>query len=358
MKWTNTGNLKSTEFNETLSYDETLGGTNLYTNGDFEFGNTYNFGKTLETADPQSGSYYITQDHYSGWQSGEYIPVDTSKSYNISVWVKTFERSAAGSLAGGHIGFACYDSSKRFIDLRNCGGVGNTILTRPANPGDTTIYIESSSSWYVGDDVTNHTYYFRHVQMFPPSHPEYGQPYRYTRIGYGDYNIIYRSLTQVSANEWQMTLENPIPDVGHELPAGTPISRGVAGGSYNYAFGNPYYPETWTNYQRTIPANNEVRNSDYRFRYDTAYIKFLILGNYNIRSQAAPLAKFGLDNIALVCVDDFQGNTSEYVAKAKQGADGKTYAQEFVEGTSADAAQLGLLSKDGQLTVNGEIIEE
>ena len=71
MKWTNTGNLKSTEFNETLSYDETLGGTNLYTNGDFEFGNTYNFGKTLETADPQSGSYYITQDHYGGWQSGE-----------------------------------------------------------------------------------------------------------------------------------------------------------------------------------------------------------------------------------------------------------------------------------------------
>ena len=80
--------------------------------------------------------------------------------------------------------------------------------------------------------------------------------------------------------------------------------------------------------------------------------------HYNIRSQAAPLAKFGLDNIALVCADDFQGNTSEYVAKAKQGADGKTYAQEFVEGTSADAAQLGLLSQDGQLTVNGEIIEE
>ena len=359
MKWTKTANLSVNQINETLSYDETLGGTNLYTNGNFEFGNTYNFGKTLETADPQSGSYYITQDHYSGWQSGEFVPVDTSKEYEISVWAKTFQRSAAGSLAGGHIGFACYDSSKRFIDLRNCGGVGNTVLTRPAKPGDTAIYIQSSNSWYVGDDVTNNTYYYRHVQMFPPSHPEYGQAWRYTRIGYGDYNIIYRSLIQISENEWEMTLESPLPNIGYELPAGMPVSRGVAGGSYNYAFGNPNYPETWTNYRTTIPAGVETRNSDSRFRYNTAYIKFLILGNYNIRNQSAPLAKFGLDNIALVCTSEFQGNDSNEVSKAKKGVDGTLYAQEFNElNTGAINGKLGGLSRSGEFTVNGEIIEE
>lgn len=356
MKWTNTGNLKSTEFNETLSYDETLGGTNLYTNGDFEFGNTYNFSKTLETADPQSGSYYITQDHYGGWQSGEMVPVDTSKNYNLSVWVKTFERSAEGSLAGGHIGFSCYDKNKKFIDLRNLGGVDPTYLTRDANPGDLELYV-SDPFWYTGEDVTNINSGLRCVLFFPADHPDYNVPHGYTRLGYGDIYIKYRAMVQ-EGSEWKITLEQPLPDLGASTPAGTPIDRGHWGGTYNYAFGAPYYPETWTNYQRTIPANVLVRNSDYRFRPGTAYIKFLILGNYNIRSQAAPLAKFGIDNIALVCADDFQGNTSEKAVKAKQGADGKTYAQEFVEGTSADAAQLGLLSQDGQLTVNGEIIEE
>jgi hypothetical protein len=34
-----------------------------------------------------------------------------------------------------------------------------------------------------------------------------------------------------------------MPNIGYATPAGTPISRGVAGGTYNYALGNPNYPE-------------------------------------------------------------------------------------------------------------------
>lgn len=359
MKWTNTANLSANQINETLSYDETLGRTNLYTNGNFEFGNTYNFSQSISTTDPQSGSYCILQNGYASWQSSEMVPVDVSKEYEISVWGKTVTRSSQGSLAGGHMGFAPYDSSHRFIDLRNCGGVGNTTLTRTANPGDTTIYVNSSSGWYVGSDVTNNTYYYRNVLFFPASHPEYGTPYYYTRIGYGDYNIYYTALVQLSANEWQMTLSAPLPDVGHALPSGTPISRGEAGGSYCYAHGNPNLPEQWTNYRTTIPANNAVRNSDNRFRPATAYIRFLILGNYNIRSQSGTLASFALDNIALACTTDFQGNESTSASKAVKSVDGTMFAQEFNELNSGNTnGQLGLLGKDGQLTVNGQIIEE
>lgn len=361
MKWTNTANLLATEINETLSYDETLGRTNLYTNGNFEFGNNYNFGGAeISSVDPHSGTYHLSQNNTNQWQSSEFVSVDTSKEYEISVWVKTASLSSQGSLAGGHIGFACYDSSYRFIDLRNCGGRGNTVLTRNTNPGDTTIYIESSSDWYVGDNVTANTWYFRHVLFFPASHPEYGQPWRYTRIGYGDYNIIYTGLVQVGANEWQMTLESPLPNIGYELPAGTPISRGVAGGTYNYAFGNPNYPTTWTNYRKIIPANTEVLNSDYRFRYNTAYIRFLILGNYNIRSQAAPYATFYIDDIALACTSEFQGNESNEATKAKKAVNGTMYAQEFNELNTGGPinGQIGVLGKDGKLTVNGEIIEQ
>lgn len=359
MKWTNTANLSANEIDETISYDETLGRTNLFTNGNFEFGTTYNFGKTLETTDPHSGTYYITQDHYSGWQSGEFVPVDTTREYQISVWAKTITRSAAGSLAGGHIGFSCYDSSKRFIDLRNCGGVGNTYLTRAASPGDTKIYIQSDSSWITGSDVTNHTYYYRHVLFFPASHPEYGVPHDYTRIGYGDYNIYYTSLVQLSANEHEMTLSAPLQDIGYSLPSGTPIARGVAGGTYNYAMGNPWYPETWTNYQATIPANNTHRNSGRYFRPRTKFIKFLILGNYNIRNEAGQKAKFALDDIAFVCTSQFQGNESNEAKKAIQGTNGTFYAQEFNEvGTGTNNGQLGKLSRGGEFTVNGQIIEQ
>jgi hypothetical protein len=359
MKWTKTGNLLAAQINETLSYDETLGRTNLFTNGDFEFGNNYNFSGSVSSVDPHSGSYHLIQNNTAQWQSSEMVPVDTSKEYQLSVWVKTLERSAAGSLAGGHLGFACYDSSFRFIDLRNCGGRGNTVLTRAARPGDTVIYIESSSDWYVGDDVTGYTYYYRHVQMFPESHPEYNQPWRYTRIGYGDYNIIYRGLVQVRDNEWQMTLESPLPNIGYELPAGTPISRGVAGGTYNYALGAPWYPEEWTNFKTTIPAGVESLNSGNQFRYNTAYIRFLILGNYNIRSQSAPYATFALDDIAFACTSEFQGNNSSEALKAKKGIDGTIYAQEFNElKTGPNNGKLGGLNKSGEFTVNGEIIEE
>jgi hypothetical protein len=359
MKWTTTANLLATEINETLSYDETLGRTNLYTNGNFEFGNNYNFsggGASISTADPHSGNYHLVQSNNAQWLSSEATPVNTSKEYEISLWAKTAALNSQGSLSGGHLGFACFDSSDRFIDLRNCGDVGNTVLTRAASPGDTIIYIESSNEWYVGADVTGNTWYFRHVLFFPPSHPEYGQAWRYTRIGYGDYNILYRSLVQVSANEWQMTLESPLPNIGYDLPAGTPISRGVAGGTYNYAFGAPWYPQVWTNFRTTIPAGVECRNSDYRFRYNTAYVRFMILGNYNISSNPAT---FYLDDIAISCTSEFQGNASTEVSKANKAANGVMYAQEFNElNTGPVNGKLGGLSRSGEMTVNGQIIEE
>jgi len=361
MKWTSTANLSANEIDETISYDETLGLTNLITNGNFEMGNTYNFPGWLsvQSTDVKFGNFALTQTGYGEWQSSEMIPVDTSKEYKMSVWGKTSSRSDLGSLAGGHIGFACYDKDYKFIDLRNCGGSGNTLLTRQANPGDTQIYIQSASGWVTGTDVTSTTYYFRNVLFYPPSHPDFSAPYEYTRIGYGDYSIYYTALTQVSANEWVMTLQNPLPDTGYSLPIGTPISRGIAGGTYNYAFGNPNLPETWTNYQVTIPAGVEIKNSDYRFRYATRYVRFLILGNYNIRTQSPNNATFLLDGLAFACSSEFQGNESNEVQKAIQGANGTFYAQEFNEiGTGNNNGQLGTLSKGGEFTVNGNIIEQ
>jgi hypothetical protein len=289
-------------------------GMGLYRNGCGELGNDTNFSYTnwyTDDAVSGDGCFAIDFDTNAGWQSDDFVPVDTSKYYYHSVTARTLQRSGTSNrLAGGHMGFACYDKNKNFIDLRNCGGIGNTYLSRPANPGDTTIYLQSGSGWYTGSDVTNNNGIFRHVLFFPASHPDYGKAHEYTRFN----SVRYTALVSHANGDWMMTLDRPLPDYGYSLPAGTPISRGVAGGSYNYCHGNPYLPETWTTYT-TGAFTGENRNSSTPFRYATKYIKFLNLANYNNRSDSGrPRPKFLLDNIMLVQAKPVKDNHSSYKA--------------------------------------------
>ena len=276
------------------------GNLGLWTNGDFSNGNTDNF--SMGTYRPNGGPIIdgVDQPYVeiiggggSGFISSEYLEVDTSENYNLIVYAKTFQPGSSGNNAGGHLGFACYDKNKTFIDLRNCGDVGNTTLSRPATPGDTSIFLTSADGWYQGSDVTNHTYYFRQILFFPASHPDYGVPHEYTRFN----GMRYNSLTLTLSGDWEMVLENgTLPDYGYALPVGTPISRGVAGGTYNYALGAPTYPNTWTRYSTGL-FTGENRNSGTPFRYKTKYVRFLCLRNYNRRSESPQDHVWGLSRI-------------------------------------------------------------
>ena len=279
-----------------------VGPTNfgLWTNGDFSNGNTDNF--SMGTYRPNGGPIIdgVDQPYVeiiggggSGFQGSQYLEVDTTDQYNLTVYAKTFTPGSSGNNAGGHIGFACYDKNKTFIDLRNCGDIGNTTLSRPATPGDTSIFLTSSSGWYSGADVTNHTYYFRQILFFPASHPDYGVPHEYTRFN----GMRYSSLVQTASGDWEMVLENgTLPDYGYALPTGTPVSRGAAGGSYNYALGAPTYPNTWQRYSTGL-FTGENRNSGTPFRYNTKYVRFLILRNYNRRTESPQDHVWGLSRI-------------------------------------------------------------
>lgn len=233
--------------------------------------------------------------------TGDYIPVDTSKYYQMSVSVKTISRSYNNRLGSGHLGFSTYDQFYNFIDLRNCGGAGNTTLTRPLNPGDSYAYVASVSGWN-----TSTTYYYRHLMFNPATHPYYSTPWGYSRIGYGDYNICHANTWTWTGTDYQVAIQNTsnvnmtMPNIGYALPAGTPVYTGQAGGTYNYAFGSPDYPETWTTYV-TPPFTGENRNSGYPFRHGTKYIRFLNLANYNYRTETAGASAYYLvDNILLV----------------------------------------------------------
>lgn len=368
MNFDERGVLRTPNLDETLHWDQSLGRTNLYTNGDFENGNSTNFwgGLSIESDDPQSGTYYAKQSVYASWQSSEYVPVDVSNEYEISLWVKTFARGSDGNLSRGHMGFACYDKNRSFIDLRNCGGLGNTRLSRDLNPGDRYAYFESNSGWYSGtfEQVAANRAYYRWVLFFPPDHPDYSREWYYTRIN----PVAYQEMIQMPEGDWRVTLSSyrssgtlvdapvDMPDVGYPLPAGTPVSRGAAGGSYNYAHGTGPYPETWTQFKTTIPANTEVRNSDRRFRPGTKYIRFLILGNYYARSSSITTKPiFGLDNIALVNKTQSQANTFEsFIELSEEGV----HIQDLVELGGDPASGVVGYIQNGKLHISNEIIEE
>jgi hypothetical protein len=283
----------------------TIGGPNnfgLFRNGDFSNGSNANFTfGTFNSTDQFRGSGCIQRVGGGGAAlfSDEFIEVNTSESYQMISYVRTLQTgSFNGALAGGHIGFACYDYKYRFLDLSQQGGVGNTTLSRDLNPGDSYAYVNSTSSFYQGS-----LWYFRYFLVYPASHPDFYRPHYYTRIGSGDNLIIYSaSIQQMPEGDYRLELvttnESKItfPNIGYSTPAGTPVSNGQAGGGYNYALSNPNYPLTWTRYS-TAPFTGESRNSGVPFRYGTKYIKFLILANYNVGSQVPQDHIWALDKI-------------------------------------------------------------
>ena len=275
--------------------------TGLFENGAAQKGDNTNFGGyTTRTV---SGDYlsngrslYMNNVNARGSTTlgAQYIPVDTSKVYQLAYSIKTITQSYNNRNGSGHLGFASYDENKTFIDLRNCKGLGDTTLTRIATPGDTTIYVASASGWSAS--TTTHQ---RGLMLF-------GGIYPYS-AGYTRYTVTANAypangLTDLGGGEWSITLNSGLPtwaaalDGNGKYPVGTYLSNGRAGGSYNYAMGAPVYPQTWTTYTATI--SGESRNSGVPFRYGTKFIKFLNLRNYNYRAEnAGNAALYVMDNL-------------------------------------------------------------
>lgn len=272
---------------------------NLFSNGDFEYANNTNFSfSSVTSAQSYSGNYSLLMQSNNQQVTGDqYVQVDTSKYYRMTVTAKTILRSSPNNYLGyGHLGFATFDQFYNFIDLRNCGGVGNTTLTRQLNPGDSYAYVASVSGWN-----SSTTYYYRHLMLNPATHPYYSTPWGYTRIGFGDYEICHANTWTWTGTDYQVALQNSsnvnitMPNIGYSLPVGTPVFTGQAGGTYSYVW-VPEIPEVWTTYDSGW-FTGENRNSSLPFRQGTKYIKFMNLANY-ARSETTS-AQYLFDNIRL-----------------------------------------------------------
>lgn len=276
---------------------------NFYPNGNFQFltagGALQNFtGGTANSTTKLSGYNYslqMPQVHYSTFLSDNYIEVDTTKTYVMTVKNRTLTKGGSGNnvLSGGYTGYATFDSSYRFIDLRNCGGVSNTYLTRTLNVGDAYAYVSNQNNQWM---PAGSEYYFRHFMIYPPTHPEFNKPWQYTRIGFQDTEIYYNEVTDIGGGELRIRFSNyngsswtTFPNIGYPTPAGTPVMNGVAGGTYSYVFYPTEAPyDSWATYT-SDPFTGENRNSSTPFRYGTKYVLFMHLINYAVPGGTSPL---------------------------------------------------------------------
>ncbi len=276
---------------------------NFFTNGNFQFltagGALQNYSQgTVNSTTVYPGNNYslqMPQVQYSTFLSDNYVQVDTTKTYVMTVKNRTLTKGGPGNniLSGGHTGYITYDSSFRFIDLRNCGGVANTYLTRELKVGDDYAYVSNQNNQWI---APGSEYYFRHFMIYPPSHPEFNVPWQYTRIGFQDTEIYYNEITDIGGGELRMRFSNyngsswtTFPNIGYATPAGTPVMNGVAGGTYSYVF----YPTEaaygeWSTHTSS-PFTGEDRNSGIPFRYGTKYVSFMHLINYAVPNGTSPL---------------------------------------------------------------------
>lgn len=273
----------------------------LFDNGCFQDATNRNFTNyNSYTADSLSNGSCVAVNYNvygSSAQGTEYVPVDPeNKHYQMAVSVKTIQASYNNRNGSGHLGFACYDEDKNFIDHYRSFSTKNTTLTRAASPGDTTIYIGR------GDWSNSSTTHYRSINFYPANSP-YSSVGGYTRFNMYRPGYQQNGITQISASEWSVALHFALPDFGYSLPIGTPVGNTNAGSTFNYALGAPIYPTDWTTYVTGVMHGyvTDQLAGGANFRDQTKYIKFLNLRNYNYRSERdGDSARYLIDNIIFV----------------------------------------------------------
>jgi hypothetical protein len=275
--------------------------TGLFPNGGGQLGDNTNFTWfTSYTTDslsngrsffwPESGGYGSTK------VGSTYIPVDTSKNYQIGCAVRGINVSVGGTSysgqhSGGHIGFVCYDLNNSHCTLQGQKGIGQTTLTRACSATDAKIYVADASGWYNGTTASSS------YASFYPAGTDYDINVGHT-TKYDQYDT--QSVTDIGGGEWTVDFTTGLA-TGFNYPIGTPVCNGRSGGTYNYAiWDSASYPSVWT--ALTSPVfTGESRNSSTPFRFGTKSIRFMTLVNYRHRSDSPTTwPEYAIDNILLV----------------------------------------------------------
>ena len=112
------------------------------------------------------------------------------------------------------------------------------------------------------------------------------------------------------------------------MPAGTPVSNGRAGGTYNYFLScGGAYPTTWSKLSVTLTGEGNGSGCGYNvFRFGTKYVTWLALHNYG---QASTTQLF-YDNVVFANTTN-RSQTYAYNKHMSRAKLGTTFAQNFNE---------------------------
>ena len=288
------------------------------------------------TTDPYEGDFHFAFQGTGSRVGYLYVCVNPFHQYFSEVYLK----SVGATQSRLYCGFYPQDADGSFVDLRNCGGYSNTTLSQDLNNGDTYAYVTDASIF----NDTSSTYYFRNLIFFPPNHAKYFRPWYHTRIGYGSPTIYY-SEKDTTNNRLRLSTNGNIDGSGDTtwsggfIPAGTPVSRGAAGGTYMYCLAsNLLVPTSWTRRSNLLNTNQYgVRSSSCAFRPGTKYLRTMNLMNYGQDNNSA----LYFDNWRLINVTDpGQSSPGNYQTYAK------TFNDTFGKQGTRLTKQGGLLTND------------
>lgn len=213
-------------------------GENLVTNGTGILQNNYNF--SLFAFDPtdgvkSSGSFKIITSTSAQVHTDEYMPYDSSQSYNLSYYVKNSSSTETYDF------LICYDMDKLPIMAYQCtyGPKGVMELTQPLKQGDTVVYVDDVSKI----DTTKDNSFARGF-IFWNYKSKSGFDYGVETYSRWSYMARYE-YANIDTENNTITLNKPWADKAFE--AGHKLSQTYAGQSYSYG-NNRYFPEPgkWT----------------------------------------------------------------------------------------------------------------
>lgn len=270
-------------------------GDNLFVNGTGLMGNNYNMsGFTFDVDTHGGGGSFAVNVQQQSRLSDEFIPVDPTKGYTLSLWAKAGNQD--GSLFNvanrQYAGFAFFDADQRSLDYMHRVKVGtsvNAVLTAQLAPGDTTMQVSDTTGWHNGASATHrHFVWWPYTNLKGYTYPDYTYSRNTSyntvvRPAYGTGTVIYGT--------WQAggivgnTITLTAPWAGETLPAGTPVQNIANGSTYIYSLlGNHIVPNTWTNYTCTMFGLNNsksINRDATMLAPGAAFVKLLWLVNYH-----------------------------------------------------------------------------
>lgn len=276
-------------------YVQSRGG-NMVTNGTGFLLDDTNFSDaTFDAYHAKSGSgAFVFTTYNSSLFTDEYLAVNTEQTYKMQ-WSLKQTNSTVGAKAYG--GVACYDIDRQLIQAYQVMFQPNThtTLAQDLKPGDTTVYLSSAANWNNsagGNQQYRNIIVWGYANSFGYVYPNYTYSRRVVLNAYADGGINYGNNT--------VTLSSPWPSTWGTISAGTAISNGNSGGTYQYIAGADVTAttswQTFTGEIGLVDLSGTVATN--RFRPGTAFVKLLWLLNRDVSGSAMAIADISFSEIS------------------------------------------------------------